>query len=148
MSVQENSRIIEKIFETINAHDIGRYSELLSEDVVVRSTFGPEPLRGKEAFSRQVAGFFAAFSDYHIELKNAVVADDQFACELVFSGTHDGPFNPGPDLPPIPPTGKQARTRGIFVATISEGKIIEIHQYPDRLGLMMQLGLMSPPGSE
>jgi hypothetical protein len=33
---------------------------------------------------------------------------------------------------------------GTFFATIKDSKVVEVHLYPNILGLMMQLGLMSP----
>ena len=68
--------------------------------------------------------------------------------ELEASGTHDGPFSLGPDRPPVAATGTPVRIQGIFVAIVDEGKIVEIRQYPNGLGLLMQLGVLSPPGSE
>ncbi len=148
MSVQENSRINEEYFAAVNAHDIDRYLDLLSDDFVMRNINNPEPVRGKDAARQVLEDAYAAFPDYHVELKNAVVSDDQIAVELEFSGTHDGPFTLGPGAPPLPATGKPVRTQGIFVATVKDGKVVEVHLYPDSMGMMMQLGLISPPGSE
>jgi len=148
MSIQENSRINEEYFAAVNAHDIDRYLDLLSDDFVTRNMRSPEPARGKDAARQDLEGLFAAFPDYHVELKNAVVSDDQIASELEFSGTHDGPLTLGPGAPPLPATGKPVRTQGIFVATVKDGKVVETHVYPDLMGMMMQLGLISPPGSE
>ena len=148
MSVHENSRIIEEWFAAVNAHDFDRYIGLFSDDLVQRSTMNPEPVRGKDAARQQFEGLIAAFPDYHIELKNAVVSDDQFVSELEASGTHEGPLNLRPGAQPLPATGKHFRTQGIFVATVKDGKVVEVHQYPNLMGLMMQLGLISPPGSE
>jgi steroid delta-isomerase-like uncharacterized protein len=148
MSVQENSKINEAHFAAINAHDIDGYLNLVSDDIVMRDSRGLEPTRGKEAVRYLLEGLFEAFSDYHIELKNVVVSEDQYVSELEFSGTHDGPFSMGPGAPPLAPTGTKLRTLGIFVATVSEGKIVEMRQYPNYLGMMTQLGLIPPPGSD
>jgi steroid delta-isomerase-like uncharacterized protein len=148
MSVQENSKIIEKWFAAVNSQDVDGYLELFSEDVVLRSTTSPDPVRGKEAAGQQLEGLYSAFPDYHLELKNAVISDDQFAAQLEGSGTNKGQLSLGPGLPPTPATGKQFRTQGVFVATVKDGKVVEVHQYPHVMGIMMQLGLMSPPGSE
>lgn len=148
MSVQENSRIIEEWFAAVNAHDFDRYLDLFSDDIVMRSTMNPEPVRGKDAARQELEGLFASFPDYHIELKNAVISDDQFAPELEISGTHKEELNLGPGAPPMPATGKQFRLKGIFVATVKDGKVVELHTYPNIMGLMTQLGLISPPGAE
>ncbi len=148
MSVQENSRINEEYFAAVNAHDIDRYLDLLSDDFVMQHINNPEPVRGKDGARQVLEDAFAAFPDYHIELKNAVVSDDQIASELEYSGTNDGPLTLGPGTPPLPATGKPVRTQGIFVATVKDGKVVEVHLYLDLMAMMMQLGLISPPGSE
>lgn len=148
MSDQEIARISEEMIAAVNDHDIGRYKELLSDDIVVWNTRSPEPIRGKDAASEDLVHGIAAFSDYFVEPKNAVIGDDQFVVELEFGGTHDGTLELGPGMPPLPPTGNQVRTQGVFVATVKDGKVNEIRQYPNLMGMMMQLGLVSPPGSE
>jgi steroid delta-isomerase-like uncharacterized protein len=148
MSVQENSEIIEKWFAVVNAQDYAGYVDLFSDDVVFRSNTTTEASIGKDAARQQLAGLFTAFPDYHIELKNAVVAEDQFVSEIEVSGTHKGELNLGPGTPSVPATGKQFRTQGIFVATVQDGKVSEVHTYPNIMGLMMQLGVMSPPSAE
>jgi predicted ester cyclase len=147
MSVQENSRINEALFAAVNAHDIDGYLNLVSDDIVMRDSRGLEPTRGKDAVRLVLEGLFATFPDYHIELKNVVVSEEQYVSELEFSGTHDGPFSMGPGAPPLAPTGNKVRTLGIFVATVAEGKIVEMRQYPNYLGMLTQLGVISPPGS-
>ena len=148
MTVQENTSIIERWFAAVNTQDFDRYVDLFSDDVVFRSTATTEGVPGKGAARQQLEGLFVAFPDYHIELKNAVVEDDQFVCELEVSGTHKNDFTMGPGAPTLPATGKQFRTLGIFVATVKDGVVIEVRTYPNIIGMMRQLGLMSPPGAE
>jgi steroid delta-isomerase-like uncharacterized protein len=148
MSVQENTRIIEKWIAAVNSKDYDGYLDLFSDDIVSTSTATSEPAQGKEAIRQQLAGTHAAFPDYYLKLENSVVADDQFVCEIGVSGTHIEELNLGPGAPSIPATGKRFRTQGIFVATVDSGKVTEFHIYPDIMGLMRQLGLMSPPQGE
>lgn len=148
MSVQENTRIIEKWIAAVNAKDIDGYLGLFSDAVVLRSTANSETAQGKDAARQQLAGLYAAFPDYYLKLENSVVADDQFVCEIGASGTHIEQLNLGPGAPPIPATGKRFRTQGIFVATVEGSKISEVHMYPDLMGMMRQLGLVSSPQAE
>jgi ketosteroid isomerase-like protein len=52
----------------------------------------------------------------------------------------------GPDAPPIPATGKPISNKGVYFVRIRGGKGVEVHTYPDAAGMMMQLGLVPPPG--
>jgi steroid delta-isomerase-like uncharacterized protein len=148
MSVHENTQIIEKWIAAVNAKDFDGYLALFSNDVVMRSTANIEQMEGKESLRQQLAGLYTAFPDYYLKLENSVVADDQFVCEIEASGTNIEDLNLGPGAPPIPATGKRFRTQGIFVATVEDRKISEVHMYPDLMGMMRQLGLISPTGAE
>jgi steroid delta-isomerase-like uncharacterized protein len=147
MSLQENTRIIERWITAVNSKDYDGYTNLFSKEVVFRSTATSEPINGKDAVRAQLQGLHVAFPDYYIKLENSVVAEDQFACEVEASGTNIEDLNLGPGAPPIPATGKRFRTRGSFVATVEGGKVSEVHMYPDIMGMMRQLGLVSPPGT-
>jgi ketosteroid isomerase-like protein len=134
MSVQENTRIIEKWFAAVNTRDVNRYSDLLADNIVVRSTVLPEPVWGREAAHRQMEATLAPFRNYRIELRNMVVSDEQFVCELEFTGNHNGAFNLEPDTLTAPLNGNRVPAQAIiFVAIIREGKVVELYQYPDRL---------------
>ena len=104
-------------------------------------------MAGKEVVRMQTEAAYGAFSDYHIELTNVVASKRQFAAQLEFNATHDGPFLTGPGASPIEPTGKKVRTRGIFVCTVKKGKITEVHQYPDVLGVLLQIGAIELPNA-
>ncbi len=56
------------------------------------------------------------------------------------SGTHQG------ELMGIAPTGNRAAVTGITISRIADGKIAEDWVNWDTLGMMQQLGVISPPG--
>jgi predicted ester cyclase len=87
-----------------------------------------------------------AFPDMRIVVKNRIATDEQVAVEVEFTGTNSGPLQIGPDVPPIPATGKQISNKGAYFARIRDGKGVEVHTYPDAAGMMIQLGLVPPPG--
>jgi len=47
MSLQENTRIIERWMTAVNTKDYDSYADLFSKDVVFRSTATSEPVQGK-----------------------------------------------------------------------------------------------------
>ena len=53
---------------------------------------------------------------------------------FVFRGTHEGEFTG------ITPTGKQVTMAGIDIFRIAEGKIVELWNQEDVLGMMQQIG--------
>jgi steroid delta-isomerase-like uncharacterized protein len=148
MSHQENTRIIERWITAVNTKDYDGYADLFSNDVIFRSTANSEPVRGKDAVRAQLQEAHTSFPDYYLKLENSILAEDQFACEIEASGTNIEDINLGPGAPPIPATGKRFRTQVSFVATVEGGKVSEVHIYPDIMGMMRQLGLVSSPGTE
>jgi steroid delta-isomerase-like uncharacterized protein len=146
MSIQENIRLDEEFIAAWNAHDTDRALALLSDDAVWRDVAIPEPMRGKAAIRQYIESWFAAFPDIYVDTKNRVANADQVAAELEFSGTNSGPLQMAPGAPAIPATGKKVTGKGTYFVRIRNGKAVEVHTYPDAAGMMMQLGLVPPPG--
>ncbi|MBI3959292.1 MAG: ester cyclase [Chloroflexi bacterium] len=145
MSVQENIRLDEEFIAAWDAHDADRAVALMSEDVVWQDVASPEPARGKAAARQFMQSWFTAFPDISTVVKNRVVSEDQVATEAEFTGTNSGPLQLAPGAPAIPATGKKVTGKGVYFARIHDGKMVEMHSYPDAAGLMMQLGLVPPP---
>jgi steroid delta-isomerase-like uncharacterized protein len=146
MSIQENIKFDEESIAAWNAHDADGAVAVLTDDVVWVDVGSPEPMRGKAAVRQYIQSWFDAFPDMKIVVKNRVATEDQVAVEVEFTGTNTGPLQMGPDMPAIPATGKPISNKGVYFARIRDGKGVEVHTYPDAAGMMMQLGLVPPPG--
>lgn len=146
MSTQDNLKLDEENIAAWNAHDADRLLSLLSDDIVWHDVGNPEPLRGKEAVRQFAQGWFSAFPDIELTVKNRVITEDQVAAEVEFAGTNNGPLQISPNTPAIPVTGKKVTGKGTYFVRIRNGKAVEVHTYPDAAGLMMQLGLMPKMG--
>ena len=103
-------------------------------------------MRSKAAMRQYIQSWFTAFPDMYATTKNRVVNEDQVAAEVEFSGTNSGPLQMAPGMPAIPATGKKVMGKGTYFVRIRNGKAVEVHTYPDAAGMMMQLGLVPPPG--
>ena len=147
MSVQDNLKLDEKNFEAWNAHDIDGSLSLYSDEIVWVDVGVQEPLHGKEAVREYIQGWFSAFPDIKLTVKNRLVTEDQVAGELEWNGTQSGPLQLGPGTPALPATGKKVVGKGTYFVRVKDNKAVEVHTYPDNVGLMIQLGLMPMPGS-
>jgi steroid delta-isomerase-like uncharacterized protein len=145
MSVQENIRLDEEFIAAWNAHDADRAGALMSDDVVWQDVASPEPMHGKAVARQYMQSWFTALPDIKIEVRNRVVTEDQVATEVEFTGTNSGPLQMAPGAPAIPATGKKVMGKGVYFVRIWNGKMVEVHTYPDIAGLMMQLSLIPPP---
>jgi predicted ester cyclase len=45
---------------------------------------------------------------------------------------------------PVPPTGKEVVMKGGLFVHLKNGKIVEVFEYKEYLGLLQQLGVMPP----
>ena len=81
----------------------------------------------------------AAFPDYRITHEEEIATGNT----VVIRWTNHGGTQQGAFLG-IAPTGAEASAEGIDVFRIEGGRIVELHQMWDQMGVMMQLGLVSP----
>ena len=71
-----------------------------------------------------------------------VSEDDKVVLAYTLYGTHTGPFMG------IPATGKKLATKAIVILKISGGKIVEMWEVVDALGVMTQLGTIPAAGAK
>ena len=131
--------------DTFNAHDIEGFAEVLADDVVFEAPGGMRG-EGKEACTAFYGGWFAAFSDAHVEVEGLHSVDDVAVEEGTFTGTHDGTLHtPAGD---IPPTGRPVEVGYIQVLRFRDGKHASFNLMFDRLLMLEQLGLVPAPAAD
>jgi predicted ester cyclase len=81
----------------------------------------------------------SAFPDFKITIDEVVVSGDKVWARQKGGGTNLGSFAGHP------PTGIKAFIDVIDIVRIEDGKIVEHWGVPDQLGMMMQLGHITPP---
>jgi len=104
---------------------------------------GLEHQRGSEGGSqgtkKTITYLRSAFPDFKITIDEVVVAGDKVWARQKGGGTNLGSFAGHP------PTGRKAFIDVLDVCRIEDGKIVEHWGVPDQLGMMMALGLITPP---
>ena len=117
--------------------------EHVAEDVIWRDVALGMPLHGREALLAAARMYLTAFPDLRAEQTSASFAAPRLALELTVTGTHRGP------LLGIPPTGRWTESYAAVITTFDEaGTIIEGAVYWNALGLLCQLGLATPLGTQ
>ncbi len=90
---------------------------------------------------RQLAAmFYRAFPDLRVEVGHLLAEGDLVADHVTVSGTHQEEFMG------VAATGKRVTFTGTNINRIADGKIAEHWGNFDNLGMMQQLGAISPPG--
>ena len=142
MSVEENKTVVRRYFAGAYA-DKGEalVDELLAPDYVGR--FPPNPdVVGQEAVKQFNRETRHAFPDLELMLDEFIAEGDRVVVRWTMRGTHLGEMRGG-----IAPTGKPFTVTGTTTNRIAGGKIAEAWGSIDLLGLMLQLGLVTPPGA-
>jgi len=109
--------------------------ETFAEDYVRHDLRPTSPAPGPEGQRRIAAGFRAAFPDLRFEVELMVAEDAFVVARWTASGTHLGRFGP------VEPTGRRATFSGVNIFRFEGGKVAEIWNHRDDLGLMEQLGV-------
>jgi steroid delta-isomerase-like uncharacterized protein len=83
----------------------------------------------------------SGFPDFQGIIEDLFAAEgDKVVLRFTFRGTHQGEFMG------IAPTGKQVIMPGIDIFRIADGKLVELWNQEDMLGMMQQLGAIPEPG--
>ena len=127
------------IEEGFNRGDLSVADELSSPELVEHQNFGPNHAPGAEGVKAVITSLRRAFPDFRLEIEDLVVDGDLVWLRMVGSGTNDGSFM-GHE-----PTGRTMRTAVFDVLRVRDGRIVEHWGVPDRLGALLQLGLVPPP---
>ena len=137
MSQEANIAAQEKLAEGINAGNTEVVHEVFAENVVDHDP-APDQGPGPEGFHDFFKALTSAFPDAKIEPQQLVADDDNVAVAYTLNGTHEGDFHG------VEATGKKIEVRGVQIARFEEGMIVERWGSTDELGMLSQLGLVSP----
>lgn len=126
--------------EVIGTHNPALLGEILGDDFV--SHHFPAPGNNdKAAFTEGMKNLFAGFPDIKVRRVEQHELGDKVYTYAYWEGTQTGAFMG------IQPTGKPVHVEYMDIWRVSEGKIRENWVVMDIAGLLVQLGVMPPPGA-
>ena len=138
MPIEENKALVRRFVEEFwNQGNTAIADELMAPDAEIHMPTGETlDLEGLKGFN---VAFRASFPDWHSTFEELVAEGDRVAERWTGRGTHRG------ELWGIPPTGKRVEALGSVFYRIAGGRIVEFRGQFDMMGLMQQLGVISPP---
>jgi steroid delta-isomerase-like uncharacterized protein len=128
-----------EMLDAVTHHDLERFRSLLHPEYTYTGADGSEH-PGPEAGVAVPQVYLAAFPDLEFELKSVYVQDQTAIAEFVARGTHRG------ELLGIAPTGKRMQVNICNVAEVRDGMLYREREYYDAMSMMVQLGIVAPPG--
>ena len=146
MDAEANKALVRRFYEEVWASgNVDFAGEVFTEDYVRHDLRPTAAASGPAGQARIAEQFRRAFPDleWHVDL---VLGDgDLVAARWTAEGTHSGPWGD------VAPTGRRAAFSGVNIFRFDDsGRVAEIWNHRDDLGLMQQLGVAvfaGAPGS-
>lgn len=118
------------------------FGEVIAEGVKLYDNTASKAITGLDNFKKREANYLSAFPDRTLKIEKLLVSGDTVTVFWTVTATHKG------DLPGgISATGNKINVSGISIMVFKGGKIAEIYQTWDRLGLLEQIGKTQLAGS-
>ncbi|MET8874988.1 ester cyclase [Nocardia sp. NPDC004604] len=115
--------------ERCNEHDSDRMASFYTSPIKVNDV----PM-DPAAVAAQFSDLFAAFPDWHWEMRNLLVDGDYIAAHFTVTGTHRGNFHR------IEATGRRVTISEFTLYHLEDGKFAEVWDLSDMDALMRQIG--------
>jgi steroid delta-isomerase-like uncharacterized protein len=141
MSTDENIQMMRRWFQEVwNEGRVQTVYDLMAPGAIARGQRGAEAeIHGPEEFVNFVHEIRGGFPDIKIELEDIFGAGDKVVMRWSAVMTHTG------DALGLPPSGRTVRSRGISIARMADGKIVEGWDNWDQLGMLEQIGVYKQP---
>ena len=133
--LKENRRLVRRYFDLLSGSDLSRVEEIVSPDVVF---FGPpRPRRHPRTggFIEFVVALRHDSPDLRFTEGEIVVEGNRVASVFTMTRTHSSEEG----------QAKEIVTEGMDLFHIADGRIQQINAYFDRLSMLVEMGLVSPP---
>jgi len=135
---EENKALADRFhMDVFQEGNLDAADEILSADFAWHGGMGPgEDQRGPEATKQVASAVIGAFPDRRITHEDIIAEGDKVLIRWMLRGTQQR------ELMGIPQTGRSVTVTGFDLFRIEGGKITEMWQEADELGMLQQLGVI------
>ena len=142
MGVDENKALVARFYDEVwNKGNVDVVHEVFADDYVRHDLRPGQALPGPAGQAKIAEDFRRAFPDVRFVVDLMLADGALVAARWTATGTHVGPWGS------IAPTGKRASFPGVNIFRFGNGRVVEIWNHRDDLGLMTQLGVPIFAGS-
>jgi steroid delta-isomerase-like uncharacterized protein len=139
MSEQENIRIVQRIMENLNKHDL-KSSDQYSADNMISTAPGMAQKLNREQGRMYTQRFLDAFPDLKFDIKDIVAQGDKVVVIWLAKGTHTKSLTT-PTGSTIPPSGREAMVPGTTYFELKNNLVTRQEVYWDQLAFLSQIGV-------
>lgn len=135
MGIDDNKALVRRFYEEVwDAGNVGVANEVFDDDYVRHDLRPGQAVPGGAGQAMIAGDFRAAFPDLRMRVDLVLAEGDLVAARWTTEGTNTGSWGG------LPPTGRHAVFSGVNIFRIRDGKVVELWNHRDDLGLMEQLG--------
>ena len=135
---EQNKELIRDFLRELDSGNWDIIHEIFADDCTFYSPSDSAPSSKNEQFATLDA-ILAAFPKWEHNIKDVFAKDDKVVVWNIDITTHEGEFQG------IPASGNKIEYGSIAIYRIKDGKIVELVQESNSLGMMMQLGMELKP---
>ncbi|MYT07572.1 MULTISPECIES: nuclear transport factor 2 family protein [Streptomyces] len=136
----EAREVMDRLTEAVTHPDLKVIADLYAQDAVAVTPDEGE-IRGRDDIVEYWRQMTEMVPDGTFETLHAYESGDTAIDEGVFSGRNTGPIRL-PTGETLPATQKEVRVRGVDIATVKDGRIVDYRLYFDEMEFLGQLGLL------
>jgi steroid delta-isomerase-like uncharacterized protein len=142
MSTQENKELVQRQFDEMwNGDKWDALEEMFAPDYVNRDPYNGDQGTGPQSFKARVQAYRGVLADFDLRVERQLAEGDLVETLWSLRGTHAG------ELEGTAPTGRHVMVDGQLLSRIEDGKFVEEWVHWDTLGLLRQIGAVSPAGA-
>ena len=136
---EQTKELVKGLVEELNKGNAEIWKEVCAPEFAYYSpSNSPEPMSLDATIECFQMGF-KGFPDYNCKTHELIAKGGKVIARFTCTGTHEGEYHG------IPASGNKIEFGVINIFYIKEGKIVEVREEADSLGLMMQLGMELKP---
>lgn len=140
---EKNVAAIKRFYdEVMGKGNMKAIDELVADNFVEHYLPDPNMPTNKAGLHQSMAMFRTAFPDLQITIDDVIAQGDKVWTYTTMRGTNKG------ELMGMPATGKKIEVKGFDIVRFVNGKAVEHWGLSDDYTMMMQLGVIPPPGQE
>jgi len=135
VSTEDNKTLVRRFYEEVwDRGNTGFAHEVFAEDYARHDLRGTEALPGPAGQKKIADDFRTAFPDLRVAVDLVVGEGDFVVGRWTATGTHTGQWGA------LAPTGRRATFSAVNIFRFADGRVAEIWNHRDDLGLAEQLG--------
>jgi predicted ester cyclase len=141
-SIEKNRMSVQKVVDAFNTGNTDSLGNYVSENMIEHQVDPNIKSKGLAGLKEAVALYRTAFPDLKMTVIATVAEGDMVVSHMNLKGTNSGPMGS------MPATNKSVDVNGVDIVRFADGKGVEHWGYSEEGKMMMQLGLMPPPGQQ